>query len=105
VLSTPTGNYCRCTGYRPIIDGFYEFSSASPCALGQNCCKNQGNTADATNAANATNAASNTVGELSPDYLQDYIFPPELKASLLVVWVHEFRVGGSKLQPKPHLQT
>lgn len=55
------GNLCRCTGYRPIIDGYRTF-----CAMGDDCCRNKPKESD----------------EFSPyNPSQEPIFPPELKLS------------------------
>ncbi|BFZ07584.1 hypothetical protein BsWGS_10623 [Bradybaena similaris] len=35
------GNLCRCTGYRPILDGFRTFTKEFRCALGDQCCQNR----------------------------------------------------------------
>ncbi|XP_064622237.1 xanthine dehydrogenase/oxidase-like [Lineus longissimus] len=35
------GNLCRCTGYRPILDGFKTFTKEYVCGLGTNCCRNK----------------------------------------------------------------
>lgn len=65
------GNLCRCTGYRPIIDGYRTFVDGN-CAMGDNCCKNQ-------KAENNSVIESN---EYTPyDQSQEPIFPPELKMS------------------------
>ena len=34
------GNLCRCTGYRPILDGFNTFAKDYECPLGEDCCRN-----------------------------------------------------------------
>ncbi|XP_056303800.1 aldehyde oxidase 6 [Danio aesculapii] len=70
------GNLCRCTGYRPIIDGYRTFCES------ENCCQLNGSTC---NVANGNGSAENGHAELfSKDDLlpldpsQDLIFPPEL---------------------------
>lgn len=77
------GNLCRCTGYRPIIEGYKTFTKEFQCAMGENCCKNQ----------KKSSTDCSTVSKESPDELyyvndwaphdpsQDPIFPPELMLS------------------------
>ena len=69
-----TGNLCRCTGYRPILDGFKSF-----CKVG-NCCQQR---KDATECENGIKRASRDVlfdasAFKAYDPSQDPIFPPEL---------------------------
>lgn len=72
-----SGNLCRCTGYRPIIDGYKTFcQEANCCQLNGNCCQN---------GQNGINGVENDKpqlfdkGEFQPlDPTQELIFPPEL---------------------------
>lgn len=67
------GNLCRCTGYRPIIEGFRTFTKEYACAMGEKCCKVSGVSCD---------EQLFEVSKFTPyDSSQEPIFPPELVLS------------------------
>ncbi|XP_064600822.1 xanthine dehydrogenase/oxidase-like [Liolophura sinensis] len=69
------GNLCRCTGYRPILDGFKTF--AKECPMGENCCQRGGTEA---NEDERISTKLFNPKEFTPyDPSQDPIFPPELQ--------------------------
>src|SRR5690349_8790427 len=73
------GNLCRCTGYRPIIEGYRTFTSEYKieCGMGDKCCKVNGNQCGVEIEDKLFEPS-----EFAPhDPSQEPIFPPELKLS------------------------
>uniref|UniRef100_A0A6P4EZH7 Xanthine dehydrogenase n=1 Tax=Drosophila rhopaloa TaxID=1041015 RepID=A0A6P4EZH7_DRORH len=68
------GNLCRCTGYRPILEGFRTFTKEFACGLGEKCCRAGGD--------GCTDTELYQPSEFQPlDPTQEPIFPPELQLS------------------------
>lgn len=76
------GNLCRCTGYRPIIEGFKTFTKEYQCAMGENCCKNKKNAFANGSTSEEVPDELYYVGQWAPlNPSQEPIFPPELALS------------------------
>ncbi|XP_019892305.2 xanthine dehydrogenase-like [Musca domestica] len=75
------GNLCRCTGYRPILEGYKTFTKEFACGMGEKCCKMNGNNCNGQE--NGYSLVDNKLFEKSEfvplDPSQEPIFPPELQ--------------------------
>ncbi|KAL3874744.1 hypothetical protein ACJMK2_037715 [Sinanodonta woodiana] len=73
------GNLCRCTGYRPIIDGLRTFTKEY-CQMGDQCCRSQVKGDFSKESGLSTELYDKS--EFTPlDPTQDPIFPPELQTN------------------------
>ncbi|XP_022619725.1 xanthine dehydrogenase/oxidase, partial [Seriola dumerili] len=78
------GNLCRCTGYRPILEGYKTFTVEGGCCNGRGrengCCMTNGKGAEKTSEEDKEEATSLfNAAEFAPfDPTQEVIFPPEL---------------------------
>lgn len=90
------GNLCRCTGYRPIIEGYRTFTKeykGGACGMGDKCCKVSKNGDDQSIGGNGNGNGCGgdddevdqqlfNVSQFTPyDPSQEAIFPPELVVS------------------------
>ncbi|XP_058982542.1 xanthine dehydrogenase [Musca domestica] len=75
------GNLCRCTGYRPILEGYKTFTKEFACAMGDKCCKVNGNSCNGKeNGVSLVDDKLFDKSEFVPlDPSQEPIFPPELQ--------------------------
>ncbi|XP_038551164.1 xanthine dehydrogenase/oxidase-like, partial [Micropterus salmoides] len=78
------GNLCRCTGYRPILEGYKTFTVEGGCCGGRGrengCCMANGNGAEKSSEEHSDEAKSLfNAADFEPlDPTQEVIFPPEL---------------------------
>uniref|UniRef100_A0A182PWW4 xanthine dehydrogenase n=1 Tax=Anopheles epiroticus TaxID=199890 RepID=A0A182PWW4_9DIPT len=78
------GNLCRCTGYRPILEGYKTFTKefGVNCAMGDKCCRNGNGNGCGQNGSGEVDTDLFQPNEFVPyDPSQEPIFPPELKLS------------------------
>ncbi|XP_070572676.1 xanthine dehydrogenase/oxidase-like [Ptychodera flava] len=75
------GMICRCTGYAPILNGFYSFSQDSRCcnkSTGEKCCRGKTCTGDKSKDTKDSVTGKEKHKSASMTETQDLIFPPEL---------------------------
>ncbi|XP_068152790.1 xanthine dehydrogenase [Drosophila tropicalis] len=77
------GNLCRCTGYRPILEGYKTFTKEFACGMGEKCCRLRGqDQSDKTE--DQVDDKLFEQSEFQPfDASQEPIFPPELQLTSL----------------------
>ncbi|KAI5635559.1 molybdopterin-binding domain of aldehyde dehydrogenase domain-containing protein [Phthorimaea operculella] len=110
IEKTLQGNLCRCTGYRPIIEGFKTFMESweqtyakldsndglvNGCAMGKDCCRNK-------KSADDDNPQLFNKSTFQPyDPTQEPIFPPELKLNDCYAEAFTFYQGDNTVWVRP----
>ncbi|XP_053327928.1 aldehyde oxidase [Spea bombifrons] len=74
IMDSLSGNLCRCTGYRPILDGYETFS--------KDCCRNKRTEVNMLPDVKMSPKLFNKEDFIPLDITQELIFPPDLMLSL-----------------------
>ncbi|KAJ2950078.1 hypothetical protein O0L34_g11418 [Tuta absoluta] len=110
IEKTLQGNLCRCTGYRPIIEGFKTFMEGwepnygkietndgrgNGCVMGKDCCRNK-------KSADGDNPQLFNKSTFQPyNPTQEPIFPPELKLNDRFSEAYTFYKGENTVWVRP----
>uniref|UniRef100_A0A673NAA6 Xanthine dehydrogenase/oxidase n=1 Tax=Sinocyclocheilus rhinocerous TaxID=307959 RepID=A0A673NAA6_9TELE len=94
------GNLCRCTGYRPILEGYRTFAKDGGCCGGKGqsngCCLTNGHTQEHDNSTLPAQKLYDQSEFMPLDPTQEIIFPPELM-SLSKQPQRELRFAGERV--------
>lgn len=101
------GNLCRCTGYRPILEGYKTFTVEGGCCGGRGrengCCMTSGKELENGDTDDDRASSLFNPGEFAPlDPTQEVIFPPELMSLIKGQRLCSLRFHGERatwLQP------
>jgi len=79
------GNLCRCTGYRPILEGYKTFTKEGCCGAKENCCKLANGNGIVDDVKPGEKGELFTPSEFKPlNPNEEPIFPPELQVFIFL---------------------
>uniref|UniRef100_A0A672MV38 Xanthine dehydrogenase n=1 Tax=Sinocyclocheilus grahami TaxID=75366 RepID=A0A672MV38_SINGR len=94
------GNLCRCTGYRPILEGYRTFTKDGGCCGGKGqsngCCLTNGHTQEHDNSTLSAQKLYDQSEFMPLDPTQEIIFPPELMITALNRCINTLRFAGER---------